>query len=363
MAVATEVRIPYWKTGFDNGEIAAVAQAIAHGHISQGPEIDEFERQLAAYLGVPYVVTVTSGSAALAMSLWAAGVRPGDEVIVPNRTWIATAHAPLLLGASVRLVDVEAGRPIIDAELIEAAIAERTKAIIPVHICGRSADMRRINEIAARRQLTVIEDASQAFGSRNVDGYLGTQSDMGCFSLSVAKIIATGQGGFIATRNEETYRELVLMRTHGVGSVVNPEWRRPGFNFRFTGLLASIGLVQLGLMAERVHKIRQIYDLYAAGLAGVSSVSLIPVNVGAGEVPVYVEVLCERRDELIDFLAGKGIQCRPFPPDLNHAEYFGNTGRFPRSEVFGERGVNLPAGPDQSLDNIHEVINAIKQFR
>jgi perosamine synthetase len=363
MGDITEVRIPYWKTGFENGEIAAVGQAIAKGHISQGPEIDEFERQLAAYLSVPYVVTVTSGSAALAMSLWAAGVRPGDEVIVPNRTWIATAHAPLLLGASVRLVDVEPGRPIIDAGLIEAAITGRTKAIIPVHICGRSADMRRINQIAARHKLTVIEDASQAFGSRNAYGYLGTQSAMGCFSLSVAKIIATGQGGFIATRDEETYRELVLMRTHGVGSVVNPEWRRPGFNFRFTGLLASIGLVQLSLMEQRLRRIREIYDIYAAGLAGVSCVSLIPVNVDAGEVPVYVEVLCARRDELIEFLAGRGIQCRPFPPNLNHAEYFGNSGCFPRSDVFGEHGINLPAGPEQSLDDIREVINAIKLFR
>lgn len=354
--------IPYWRTTFNNGEAEAIAQAITHEHVSQGPVVAEFERQLAAYLGVPYVVATTSGSTALLMSLWAAGVGPGDEVIVPNRTWIATAHAPFLLGAKVKLVDVEAGRPIIDAELIEKAITERTRAIIPVHLCGRSADMRAINEIAQRYKLTVIEDAAQALGSRNADGFLGTQSDMGCFSFSVAKIIATGQGGFIATRNEEIYRKLIAMRTHGVGDIVNAEWDRPGFNFRFTDILAAVGIVQLKLLPERIEKVKAIYKLYQEGLAGLPFIKLIPVDLEAGEIPVYIETLCENRQELIDFLDNKGIQCRPFYPNLNHARYFNNNGVYPNSIPFGQMGIYLPAGPEQPVSNIHQVISAIREF-
>jgi len=355
--------VSWWRTGFNNGEAEAIARAIAQEHVSQGPVVAEFERRLAAYLGVPYVVATTSGSTALLMSSWAAGIGPGDEVIVPNRTWIATAHAPLLLGASVKLVDVEPGRPIINAELIERAITTRTKAIVPVHMCGRSADMRAINRIARRHGLTVIEDAAQALGSRNRDGFLGTQSDMGCFSFSVAKVISTGQGGFVATKSEEIYRRLISMRTHGVGDIVNAQWDRPGFNFRFTDILAAVGIEQLKLLPERIEKIKKIYQTYVEGLSGIPFITLIPVNLDTGEVPVYVEALCESRERLIDFLAAMGIQCRPFYPDLNHARYFNDSGHYANSEVFGRAGLYLPAGPEQPISNVERVISAIREFR
>ena len=354
--------IPYWRTTFNNGESAAVARAIFEEHVSQGPIVVEFERQLAAYLGVPYVVATTSGSMALLMSLLAAGVGQGDEVIVPNRTWIATAHAPFLLGAKVKLVDVEADRPIINAELIEDAITERTRAIIPVHLCGRSADMRTINKLAKKYKLTVIEDAAQALGSKNADGFLGTQSDMGCFSFSVAKIISTGQGGFTATRSKQIYQKLVAMRTQGVGDIVNAAWDQPGFNFRFTDILAAVGIEQLKLLQSRIEKVKKIYQLYKEGIAYIPCIKLIPVNLTGGEVPIYVEALCEKREELIEFLAQRGIQCRPFYPDLNNASYFKNAGSYPNSEPFGAMGIFLPTGPEQPIENIHEVIKEIKNY-
>ena len=362
MTDTLQLQVPHWRTTFSNGESEAIALAISEEYVSQGPIVAKFERQLADYIGTPYVVTTTSGSMALLMSLIAAGIGPGDEVIVPNRTWIATAHAPLLLGATVKLVDVEGSRPIIDAALIEGAISERTKAIIPVHLCGRSANMRYINEVAKRRGLTVIEDAAQALGSQNEDGFLGTQSDMGCFSFSVAKIISTGQGGFVTTKNESIYRKLIAMRTQGVGDVINAVWDRPGFNFRFTDILAAVGIVQLGLLPSRIEKVKTIYKLYEEGLQGLSLIKLIPVDIDAGEIPVYIEVLCEYRQEIINFLATKNIQCRPFYPDLNHAKYLNNHSNYPNSEKFGLKGIYLPAGPEQKFENIQRVIKALKDF-
>lgn len=360
--MTTQNKISWWRTGFNNGEAEAITQAIMNENISQGPIVADFEKQLAAYLEVPYAVATCSGSMALLMSLWASGIGPGDEVIVPNRTWISTAHAALLLGAKVVLVDVEPNRPIIDASLIEGLITEKTKAIIPVHMNGRSADMRTINRIAAKHKLAVIEDAAQAIGARNEDGFLGTQSDMGCFSFSVAKIISTGQGGFIATKSESIYMKLIAMRTHGVGDIVNASWDKPGFNFRFTDILAAIGREQLKLLPARIEKVKKIYQIYFEGLKAVSILKLVPVDLEKGEVPIYIEALCESRQELISFLAKKGIQCRPYYPDLNHAAYFDDGRSFPNSVQYGSNAMYLPSGPDQPHENIYSVIDAIKQF-
>ena len=354
--------ISWWRTSFNNGEASSIISALANEHVSPGPIVQEFENKLAEYLGVPYVVATSNGSSAIIASLIAAGIGPGDEVIVPSRTWIATAHAPLLLGATVKVVDVDYDLPKISVQHIKNAITKKTKAIIPVHLCGRSVNMNEINEIAQQNQLYVIEDAAQALGSRNEQGYLGTQSDMGCFSLSVAKIISTGQGGFITTRSQEIYDKLILVRTHGVGDVINAKWEKPGFNFRFTDVLASIGLIQLTLLEERILKVKKIYEMYCDGLAGLERIKIIPVNTNAGEVPVYVEVLCDDREELIQFLKNRSIQCRPFYPSLHKASYFIADGSFLNSRKYDEMGIYLPAGPEQQLENIKIVINEINTF-
>ncbi len=357
-----QFNISWWRTSFNNGEAAAIADALANEHVSQGPLVKELEQQLADYLGVPYVVTTTSGSMALLMSLWGAGIKSGDEVIIPNRTWIATAHAALMLGAKVKLVDVESGRPIIDVNKIESAITDKTKAIMPVHMCGRAANMHEINGLAAKHNIKVIEDAAQALGSCNDIGYLGTQSDMGCFSFSVAKVISTGQGGFIATRNKAYYESLIKIRTQGVGDIIKADWEQPGFNFRFTDILAAIGIQQLKVLPERLEKLKQIYTLYAEGLSTLDFIDLIPVNLEAGEAPVYIEALCDRRDELIKFMQHRSIQCRPFYPDLNNAKYFNDSSVYPESKIYGENGLYLPSGPEQPLSNIQKVIESLKQF-
>jgi perosamine synthetase len=358
-----ESRINWWRTRFNNGEAEAVTNAIVNENISQGPVVAEFEKKLADYLDIPYVVTTTSGSMALLMSLMVAGVKHGDEVIVPNRTWIATAHAAHMLGAIVKFVDVEPGRPIVNADLIEEVITDKTKAIMPVHMCGRSADMKKINNIAEQYNLSVIEDAAQALGSRNKDGFLGTQSDMGCFSFSVAKVISTGQGGCIVTKDEKYHEKLVAIRTQGVGDIVNAQWSEPGFNFRFTDILAAIGIEQLKCLPNRIEKLNDIYRQYEKGLAELSYIKLIPVNIEAGEVPVYIEVLCECRDELVSFLEKNNIQSRPFYPDLNLAKYFKDSNRYPESESFSNRGMYLPCGPEQSEDNIEKVISKIQEYK
>ena len=358
-AAQPDQTISWWRTGFGDEEILRITQAIRSEHISQGPVVSEFEERLAEFLGVPYVVATTSCSMSQLMAFMAIDLAPGDEVIIPNRTWISAAHAVVMLGGKVKLVDLEADRQIIDRTRIEEAITPRTRAIVPTHLNGQAANMPEINHIAQKHGLRVIEDAAQALGSRNPDGLLGTQSDMGCFSLSIAKIIATGQGGFIATRDRALYERLTSIRGHGVANVVQAQWTQLGFNFRFTDILASIGLVQLRHIGERMEKLKAIYARYREGVSQVPYLEFLPVNLEAGELPLYTQVLCKDREELIVRLESLGVQARPFYPNLNRAGYLENVGSFPNSERFGEQGLILPSGPTQSLENIDRVLEIL----
>ncbi|MFC1679206.1 DegT/DnrJ/EryC1/StrS family aminotransferase [Elusimicrobiota bacterium] len=355
--------IPWWKTSLGEEEKRRLLDAIDSQCLSQGPVTSEFETLAAKKLDVPFATATNSGSVALLMSLRAAGVGHGDEVIVPSSTWIATAHAVLMLGARVVLVDAKPDTPIIDASRIAAKITPRTKAILPVHLGGRSADMEAIGAIAAEHGLPVIEDAAQAIFSKNGDDFLGTNSFAGCFSLSPAKLITTGQGGIIVTRDEETHRKLRLFKTHGVDDIINVAFTEPGFNFKFTDLQAAIGIGQLGRVARRVEHLRNIYAAYEAASRELPFLEMIEVDISRGEIPLFVEVLCDDRDRLIRFLSSRDIGTRPFYPELNRAPYLRNGESFPNSEKFGRRGLFLPGGPEQPLDNVDRVIRTLKSFR
>lgn len=355
--------ISWWRISFGEEEIQKVAEAIHGEHVSQGPVTEELEHKLERLLDTPYVVCTTNGSMALLISLMACGIKPGDEVIIPNRTWIATAHAVAILGAKVVLVDVEDDRPIIDVTKIEEKITPRTKAIIPVHLNGRSANMREINRIASKHGISVIEDAAQALYSRNGDGFLGLQSDIGCFSLAISKIISTGQGGFMVVQDEDMFKKLKLIRIHGTASTIDVVWTQVGFNFRLTDVLAAIGIVQLDKLQENIEKVKRIYQLYNEVIPGLGFLKFLPVDIEAGEIPIYIEVLAPKRTELVQFLAERGIQTRPFYPDLDLAEYFGVSDQFKNSRIYNEQGLFLPCGPAQPMDNIEQVLDVLHEYK
>ncbi len=290
-------------------------------------------------------------------------VGPGDEVIVPNRTWVATAHAAILLGAKVVLVDCLPDIPAMDIAELESKITPRTKAILPVHLNGRAVNMDELNRIARKHKLAVVEDACQALFSKNAAGYLGTQSDIGCFSLGVSKLISTGQGGIAVTRSREIYEQLKLVRNHGVVDNFTDTWNQLGCNFKFTDLLASFGIVQLSLASERIAHVKAVYGRYMAAVAKLNFMQMIPVKVDQGEVPLYVEVFCKERKSLMEFLKVRGIQLRPSLPSLHTSSYFGQGGAFPNSLKFAEQGMYLPCGPSQSLENVDRVIECLNEFK
>ena len=356
--------VPWWKTSICGPqEIQRFLDAAAGEHISQGPVTAELEIRLAAALEVPYAVATTSGSVALLMALMALGIGRDDEVIVPNRTFIATAHAPWLLGAKVVLVDAQPESPNMDVAQLERLITPRTKAIMPVHLNGRAVDMEAVRALATAHRLLVIEDAAQALFSRNARGMLGTQSDAGCFSLGVTKLLSTGQGGFVVTRRQDVYERLRLIRNHGVDDVLTGSFQQGGFNFKFTDLLAAIGLVQLARGPERIAHARRMYARYAEALAELPFMRLIPVDVAGGEVPLWIEVLCPERATCVEFLAARGVRTRLFLPDLHRSPHLMNRGEFPHSTRFSQQGLCLPCGPALSLEQVERVIDVLQRYR
>jgi perosamine synthetase len=357
----SDANIHWWRTEIGQKEIDRLVSSIKNEHISQGPVTREFEELLAEMLDIPYAVATTSGSMALLMALIALGIGPGDEVLVPNRTFIATAHAVLLAGAKVGLVDTKIKKPIISLTEIEKKITPMTRAIIPVHLNGRACDMDGINRIARKNGLIVIEDAAQALMSKNINNkYLGTLSKAGCFSFGMAKLFSTGQGGVVVTRDKDIYKKLKLLRTHGVSDTFDSTYDMFGFNFRFTDMQASIGIGQLNRAHEKVEKVLKIYDEYEKGIHSLDYIRMIPVDVKHGEIPNYVEALSEKRTRLIEYMKNCGIEVRPFLPNLNNSPHLNDTCNVSYSELFQNNGLFLPCGPDQRLSNIHKVLETLK---
>ena len=354
--------ISWHRTSVGEEELSRIREAMLNECVSMGRVTEELERQLALALEVPYCVVVPSGSVALFMALKAVGVGPGDEVIVPDRGWVAAAHAVMLAGAKVVLADVRREVPIIDVADVRRRITSRTRAVIPLHLNGRSADMRGLLRLAKEYGFAVVEDACQALFSKNEDGFIGTQGILGCYSLGMAKMVATGQGGFIVTRDEPLFRKLRALRSHGVKDNFTDAWYQWGLNFKFTDIQAAMGLAQLQRAPGRICHLKAVDAMYKKALSGMKGIDLIPVKVEDGEIPLYIEVLVDRRDQLVNFLAGRDIQTRLATPALHPTPYFENKGDFPNSIFFGEKGLYLPGGPEQPLENVEIVIQSLKAF-
>lgn len=355
--------INWWEITLGQEEISGITNAIRNRCISMGKLTEEFESSIAGLLHVPYVVCVTSGTSALMVALMAAGVKPGDNVIVPDRTFIATAHAAMILGAKVRLVDSKSGKPVIDERLIEQKINKRTRAIIPVHINGHAADMGEIGNIGNKYGIPVIEDACQAFHSSSNGKYLGTLSRFGCFSLGLAKLVTTGQGGFIVCHNEEDYHTLKRIRNQGVFDVFRET--NSGMvsgNFKFTDIQASIGLAQLSKIKEKLEHQTAVYTRYQEGLKGVNCLKGIDVNIHAGEIPLRPEFLCTERDRFITEINKFGINVVAHTHSLSELTYMDSRGAYPNSKNFHRNALIFPCGPNQPIGNIEKTIEAVKQI-
>ncbi|MBN1817473.1 MAG: DegT/DnrJ/EryC1/StrS family aminotransferase [Sedimentisphaerales bacterium] len=355
--------IPWWRTTFGEEDIAQLTAAVRGEHISMGPLTEQFECQMGELLHVPYVLAVPSGSAALLLALLALRIKPGDEVIVPNRTFIATAHAALLLGARAVLVDCRSDSPVMDVSQVEKKITSKTRVVMPVHLNGRAVDMASLKDLAKKYDFAIIEDAAQALFSQYQNQSLGTYGQIGCFSMGMTKCISTGQGGLVVTRSRELYEQMKLIRNHGVKDTLKDSYRQMGFNFKFTDLAACLGLRQLKEINERVAHLRGIYRVYEQRMAELPFLEMIPVWLDQGQLPLWVEVLCPEREKVMDFLRSRGIETRQFLPDLHLSPHLRAKGVYPNSTRYGQQGLFLPCGPGQPMENVKQVLHVLNKYK
>ena len=358
--------LDFWIPQFGAEEKALVAAVIDSGFLNDGQLTTQFETRVAELLGCKHVVATTSGTIAIFLALAGVGVGPGDEVIVPDVTFIATANAVTLAGAKPILVDVDPLRLTLDPQCVERAITARTKAIVPVHVSGRAADMGALIDIAARHGLAIIEDAAEAFLSKCQEKFLGTFGIAGCFSLSPNKTITTGQGGLVATDDDRLHARLRELKDQGRpmrGTGGDDTHHSVGYNFKLTNLQAAVGLAQLNDLPRRLERMKGIHRGYVDGLRGLKGLAVLPFCVAAGELPQWTDVLVDRRDELFAHLAAKRIHGRRFWHPLHTQKPYQEPGsRFPVSASQIPRAMWLPSAFTLSDADVITVCEEIREF-
>src|SRR5437773_6178906 len=358
--------ISWWLPEMSGHELALIKSVLDSNFLNDGEVTDQFAQTVAKLTGAKFGLGVTSGTAAIYLSRVALGIGHGDEVIVPDMTFIATANAVSMTGATPLLADVDSASLNLSTNAMEAAITSRTKAVVPVHVSGRAAEIERIVAIARDRGLAVVEDAAEAFCSRFKDRCLGTFGHAGAFSFSPNKIITTGQGGVIVTSDESIFHRLRELKDQGRpvrGTGGADTHDSIGFNFKLTNLQAAVGLGQLEKLDARLERIRQTSRIYRDELAGVKGICILPFKIDEGEQPQWIDALAERRDELDVFLAKNGAGCRCFWFPLHTQKpYRRADADFPNSTRLGKEAIWLPSAFQMIDNDVRTVCRLIRQF-
>jgi perosamine synthetase len=359
-------RIPIYQPSLAGKEREYVADCLESNWISsKGRYIGLFEDAFARYVNVRNAASVTNGTTALHLALVALGLGPGDEVIVPTLTYIASVNAISYTGATPVFVDSLTDGWQLDPADVERKLSPRTKAIMAVHLYGHPCDMRTIVELAKKNRLFVVEDCAEAIGSRCGDGHVGTFGDIGVFSFYGNKTITTGEGGMVVTNDETLHARMVHFKGQGLAAHRQYWHDVIGYNYRMTNICAAIGLAQMEQVVEFTARKRAIAMRYRANLSH-------PGITLHGELPGFTNSywMCSilvddpsLRDPLRAHLESAGVETRPtFYPVHTMPMYAGKYERHPVAESIGWRGINLPSWPGLTDAQVDQISESVLQF-
>ncbi|MEP4078150.1 DegT/DnrJ/EryC1/StrS family aminotransferase [Haloferula sp.] len=345
--------------------LQAITEVIESGRFADGPAVESFERDFAEYCGTRFAIGVGSGTEALWLSLVAAGIGPGDEVITVPNTFIATVEAIVFAGATPVFTDVDEKTLLMDPVRLRESITPRTKAVIPVHLFGAVADMAEINEVAQHHGLRVIEDAAQAHGARSGGRLAGNLGDVGCFSFYPGKNLgAFGDAGAVTTNDEILNERVRMLRQHG-----QKEKNRHlavGWNCRMDDIQAAVLRVKLRHLDSWNDHRRALADAYGKAFSGVNEVILPVEPEGTRHVHHVFAIRVPSRDRVMAELARKSISCSiHYPTPIHRQEAFAHLelgeGSFPVSEHSATELLSLPIHPQMSFDEVEFTADAVKR--
>jgi len=302
--------IPQIEPWVDESELRELRRVIDSTFLIEHDLTREFEAMTAQLTGAKNAVAVCNGTMALFTCVRALGIGPGDEVIVPNFTFIASANAVILAGAVPVLCEVREDTFCIDVAWAERLVTERTKAIMPVHLYGQSADMPEVMAFAQRHGLRVLEDAAEGIGVRFEGKHVGTSGDMGILSYYGNKTITCGEGGIVLTNDDSLARAAYRMKNYGRDRKGTFIHETIGFNFAFTDLQAAIGIAQMKKLSTVIDKKRRIHDRYVQELQSVESIRPVYIDPRCEPVFWFTSFLCKDPDALSSFLKSQNIQSR-----------------------------------------------------
>ena len=364
--------LPFTKPTIDEETIAAVSNVLRSGWLTSGPNVRALEAQLSEYFGGRPVRTFNSGTCTMEIALRIAGIGSGDEVITTPNSWVATANVIIEVGATPVFVDIDPRSHNIDLDKLEAAITPRTKAIIPVHMCGLPCDMDKLYAIAAKYQLRVVEDAAQAIGSTWKGKRIGAFGDFASFSFQVNKNIMTGEGGCLVLNNAEEAKLAEKYRLQGVSrsGLDGIDVDVLGGKYNMTDIAAAIGLGQLKHLTEfnarRVALARHYFSQFSTDFETDTGAELPLAEFDNGNWHMFHLVLPERcnRAEFMQKMLDAGIGLGYHYRAIHLFSYYrarGFTdGMFPIAERVGKQIVTLPLFPSMSEADVERVVSAVK---
>ncbi len=374
-------KIPLSDVSFGAEEQDAVREVIASGWLTMGERTLAFEQRLGEIVGSPRVLAVTNGTAALHLAYAGVGLGPGDEVICPSLTFVATANAALLTGARVVLADVIGAHDLtIDPDDIKRKITAKTKAIAVVHYAGYACHMDAIGALAEKHGLAIVEDAAHAPGGSYGGKGLGAIGDVGCMSFFSNKNFTTGEGGAVIARTDELFARMKLMRSHGMTTLTLERHRGhafsydvvlPGFNYRMDEIRSAFGLAQLARLEAGNQRRRELVALYRETLAAQTDV-IVPfatrdASMGQSAHHIFPVILPERveRERVMTHLKEARIQTSIHYPPIHRFSFHGASDLvtcdgLPLTETLSRRELTLPLYPRMSDDDVRTVCQALR---
>lgn len=358
--------IPQIQPWIDQQEWLEVKRVMESTYLTESRATNEFENGIKELTNAKHAIAVSNGTVALYCILKALDIGLGDEVIVPDITFVATSNAVIMAGAKPIFATIQKETLDFDYSHLGSFVTNKTKVIMPVHLYGRSANIEELNIFAKKHSLIIVEDAAQAIGVKFDNQHVGAFGVAGAFSFYGNKTITCGEGGVITTNNDKIAEKCRRLKNHGRaqrGTFVHDDI---GFNFSITEMQSAIGIAQLRKLPSIIERKREIYDTYKSQLSEISSLKMLPINPRCSPVHWFTSYYSATREELAQYLANHGVQTRLFFCPLHMQPcYFGWSDKnvdYSESKSAYSQGISLPSSYGLSDDDLHFIIETILSF-